>query len=197
MRIENKNKLFFASDYHFCHANVIKYDERPFSSVDEMNDELVRRWNNKVSDDDIVMYLGDFCFNPHRAQEFLDKLNGQIHFILGNHDRLKDILRLKGLASVSDKKDIYVKDDNAQRGYQHMVLFHYAILQWEKSHHGSIHIHGHSHQSMYKNPEMAWYYKRRVLDAGCNGWNYEPFSYNEALDRVKNNLVSVNIDHHV
>jgi calcineurin-like phosphoesterase family protein len=63
MRINiDHQRIWFASDYHFCHANVIKYDGRPFNNVEEMNQTLIDNWNEVVGDDDVVFYLGDERF---------------------------------------------------------------------------------------------------------------------------------------
>jgi len=84
--------IFVTSDHHFNHANIIKYTNRPFKSVEHMNMELVRRWNNAVDGDDLVIHLGDFCFNrgdvKHRDWE--NRLNGKIVFLQGNHDNHKE-----------------------------------------------------------------------------------------------------------
>ena len=53
--------LYFSSDHHFFHANVIRYCNRPFGSVQEMNEALILNWNKTVTNDDIVYHLGDFC----------------------------------------------------------------------------------------------------------------------------------------
>jgi len=85
---------FFTSDTHFGHQNIIKYANRPFSSVKEMDEVLIAKWNNKVKSTDTVYFLGDFCFK--RCAEAPDgfpfeyyrtKLNGSIVFIQGNHDK--------------------------------------------------------------------------------------------------------------
>jgi len=83
-------RRFFTSDHHFCHKNILKYEaaHRPFHSVDEMNQELVSRWNNAVAPDDEVYYLGDLTFDAHssRARDLLDELHGTKYLIQGNHD---------------------------------------------------------------------------------------------------------------
>lgn len=78
--------IFFTSDHHFCHANIIKYCKRPFESVDQMNEEMVRRWNEVVGDEDTVYYLGDFSLAKQAVELFARRLNGEKHFIMGNHD---------------------------------------------------------------------------------------------------------------
>lgn len=85
-------RWWFTADHHFNHGNIIKYCKRPFKSLSHMNLELIRRWNDKVMEEDKVVYLGDFAFgNPKR---FIEQLNGDIIFIKGSHDsNLNTILR--------------------------------------------------------------------------------------------------------
>ena len=87
MKIETQN-LFFTSDFHLSHANVIKFDNRPFSDLNEMHEAIIENWNNKVSKDDTVFYLGDLYFkgNVKYIKNLVHQLNGKIYFILGNHD---------------------------------------------------------------------------------------------------------------
>lgn len=78
---------FFTSDSHFGHVNIIKYCNRPFASVPEMNSALVAGWNRRVGPDDIVYHLGDFAMGPkHLWPEYRRQLSARIVFILGNHD---------------------------------------------------------------------------------------------------------------
>ena len=80
-------KLFFTADTHFNHANIIKFCNRPFKSVEQMNETLITNWNSVISEDDIVFHLGDFCLGGAAEwTKLLDRLNGKIYLILGNHD---------------------------------------------------------------------------------------------------------------
>ncbi len=81
-------KIFLISDLHFDHTNIIRYTNRPFQSTGEMNDALVHNWNSAVGDGDMVYFLGDLVFgrNRHPIDYWLEKLNGEILFIRGNHD---------------------------------------------------------------------------------------------------------------
>ena len=80
------SKVYFSSDHHFYHANIIKLCNRPFSSVVEMNETMVRRWNETVSPDDTVYYLGDFSLAFRPVELFTYRLNGNKFLIPGNHD---------------------------------------------------------------------------------------------------------------
>ena len=93
-KLDSQN-VWFTSDYHFCHTNVIKYDGRPFKDVEEMNESLIENWNHYIDTNDIVFYLGDLSFDRSgkQTQEIVKRLNGKIHYILGNHDDEKDIFR--------------------------------------------------------------------------------------------------------
>ena len=80
-------RIFIISDTHFCHKNIIKYSGRPFKTVEEMNDEMIKRWNNKVGKDDLVIHLGDFALgSKDEVGNIKNKLNGNIILLKGSHD---------------------------------------------------------------------------------------------------------------
>lgn len=194
LKIDNQN-VWFASDYHFCHSNIIKYDNRPFANVQEMDHTLIENWNELVDVNDTVIYMGDLCFDRSggAAKSIVDQLNGNIHFVLGNHDKEKDIRKLGRFETVSDYINLSILDEENPRKYQGIMIMHYPILSWDKSHHGEWHLHGHCHQSLVpNNPE---YYKRKVLDMGCNGWDYKPVSYTQIKEIMKNREIE-SVDHH-
>jgi calcineurin-like phosphoesterase family protein len=91
------SKIFFTSDYHLGHANIIKYCNRPFTNIESMNETIIRNHNNRVKPEDIVFHDGDFCFKNTkggkegegsllRSEDWRKRLNGNIIFIQGNHD---------------------------------------------------------------------------------------------------------------
>jgi len=196
MRLKlNTQDVWFASDYHFCHANVIKYDGRPYKDVEEMNESLILNWNDCVGVDDTVFYLGDLSFDRSGKQtkEIMNRINGKIHYILGNHDDEKDMRRLNRFETISDYINLSIPDEDNPRKKQGIMMMHYPILSWDKAHHGDWHLHGHCHQSLVKqNPE---YYKRKVLDMGCNGWNYRPVHYSEIKEIMLKKEIE-RVDHH-
>lgn len=202
MILDTQN-IHFTSDYHLGHQNVIKFDGRPFTGLQEMHKTLIDKWNSVVNEDDIVFYLGDLSYKDRgkTSKWFLDNVKGKIYFIMGNHDKYRDISRLNRFEKIFGDDTglggatISVKDEDANRGYQSIVMCHYPILSWNKSHYGAWHIHGHCHQSITKNPEMEWYYKRKVIDAGANGWDYRPISYQEVKDIMSKKVIAP-VDHH-
>lgn len=134
-------KKFYISDLHFCHNNVIAFDNRPFKTINEMNEELINRWNSVVSNGDLVYILGDmFWCSPKEATPIIDRLNGQKILVKGNHDRWHD--------SKFDKKfvkiDEYIEVDDEGRK---VVLCHYPIPCFKNHFYGSIHLYGHVHNS--------------------------------------------------
>jgi len=80
------SKIFFSSDHHFYHFNVIRYSGRPYETVEEMNEALVANWNSVVGPDDIVYYLGDFSLAFRAVEVFSSRLNGIKYLVPGNHD---------------------------------------------------------------------------------------------------------------
>ena len=80
-------QVFFTSDTHFCHTAIVNYCERPFKSVEEMNETIIENWNSVVSPKDTVFHLGDFGLGPSaKLKEIFQRLNGEIYLIMGNHD---------------------------------------------------------------------------------------------------------------
>ena len=76
------------SDTHFCHNNILKYCNRPFETIEEMNDTIIKNWNNTIARDDIVYVLGDFLLGSKDAlREITPMLNGRKILVMGNHDR--------------------------------------------------------------------------------------------------------------
>ena len=172
---------WFTSDTHFGHANIIKYSDRPFSSVEEMDRVLIDKWNAKVGQKDVVCFLGDFCFSDIiRGQSYLDRLNGVKHLIVGNHD--KPAVQLKGWASIKNLDEIRIEG-------QTIVLCHYAMRVWNKSHHGSWHLYGHSHGSLPDDPNSL------SFDVGVDCHNFEPLNM-EDIRRIMRKKTWKPIDHH-
>lgn len=133
---------WFTADTHFGHKNIIRHAHRPFTSVEEMDETIITRWNMVVNKGDEVWHLGDFCFaNRKRQAEILSRLHGDKHLIFGNHDSSK---RWAGLGWLSAQ---YYKELKATDGRK-IVLLHYPMDVWNSSHAGSVHLHGHSHGTL-------------------------------------------------
>jgi len=84
--------IFFTSDTHFNHANILRYCPRPWSTVEEMNEGLIQNWNSVVGQEDTVYHLGDFAMGDRsKVPEILSRLNGRIILVRGNHDFSKSL----------------------------------------------------------------------------------------------------------
>ncbi len=186
-------RYWFTGDTHFGHANVIKYAHRPFDNAPHMDAELVGLWNERVSPKDIVYHLGDFAFcKPERAAEIARVLHGVKHLILGNHDKYTKLYKpfLDCWDQVRDMMEIKVGDPEAPDGKSRkIVLCHYAMRVWNRSHHGAWQLHGHSHGTLIDNPNAL------QLDVGVDCWNYAPVSYERLKERMSTKTWKP-IDHH-
>ena len=150
------SNLFFSSDHHFGHKGVLHYCDRPWDNTLDMDNEMVKRWNNVVSPNDTVYHLGDFALCHNKiAKEILASLNGTLYLIKGNHD--KDIVRDKRWTWVKDYFKLKLVDSDCLGGYQNIILCHYAFETWDKIHYGSWNLHGHSHGSLQTSE-----YKKRL-----------------------------------
>lgn len=139
---------YIISDLHFTHKNSIKFDKRPFESIQEMNKRLIKNWNNKVQPDDTVYVLGDMFYRAknEEIEEITNQLNGGIIYIWGNHEKgLKSNQRL-----VRDKfKETHTYLEMPytfnQTKYR-LVMNHYPIPMFN-GHFGqhTIHFYGHVH----------------------------------------------------
>lgn len=197
------NKVWFTSDTHYGHGNVIQHCGRPYTNSIEMDDWLVRNWNNHVKVDDIVFHLGDVSFmNPASLPDFLKKLNGKIYLALGNHDKA---IRQNSHAvndrfvMVSDVLRVRIQDADARGGWQQLFLSHYAHRVWDKRHYGAWHCYGHSHGSL---PDAGDFSMDVGFDAIAKNFlnssapeAYRPINYTE----IKKLMLSRNfapVDHH-
>lgn len=159
--------IWFTSDTHFDHANVIKYCNRPFRHVDEMNNTMIQNWNSVVKRDDTIYHLGDFAFSKDPGK-FFHRLNGNKILILGNHDRQVT----KHLPWGSYHSYYETKIDG-----QFIVLCHYAFKVFNKHHHGAWNFYGHSHNSLGGNSQQ--------LDVGVDAWSFFPVNLEQIAERLK------------
>lgn len=136
-------KTFFISDLHLGHDNVIRFDERPFKNSREMNEEIKKRWNNTVKEEDEVYILGDIsAMSSNDTELFLRELGGTKHLIIGNHDGkfLKNPHIREQFDIVAPYREIFIGD-------KLLVLCHYPIPCFKNHLYGSYHFYGHVHTS--------------------------------------------------
>jgi calcineurin-like phosphoesterase family protein len=141
-------KKFYVSDTHLGHERLLSMQPRPFSSIEEHDEHIIKQWNSAVADADIVYHLGDFAFslkqNADRVRETFARLNGRKYLIIGNHDVGKKGDLHPTLASL----DWAARPEHALRtsdGGRDVWLAHYAARSWPSQHYGAYHFYGHSH----------------------------------------------------
>jgi len=180
---EEIKHLFFTSDTHFQHTNIINYCKRPFSSVAEMNGKLIQYWNETISNDDIVFHLGDFAFcGPTKAREIKEQLNGKIILIRGNHDYDST---LKLFDNVFDQLLLNLNGDL-------VYLNHYPFLTFAGAYRSNVfqlfgHIHTCKNLPPIEDPEIeqilnedyirAKYLLKNQYDVGVDNNDYKPISW--------------------
>lgn len=168
-------ETFFIGDTHFGHKNIIKYESeaRPFSSIEEMNEELIKRWNNTVRPKDRVIHVGDFCFGAANIV-IAGRLNGQKTLVMGNHDTYPTDKYLKHFAKVLGCLEF---DNN--------IVTHIPVHQDQFDRY-SYNIHGHLHSKyvMVMPPACrGWVLDRRYINVSCEHINLTPISYDAILSR--------------
>jgi hypothetical protein len=170
MESNNKN-YWFSSDFHIGHTNILKYDNRPFSSIEEHDATLLKRYNNLVDAKDDFYFLGDFALgcHPNKVYATISQMNGNKFFIKGNHDRKETVKAyekygtfLNGYAEIEIER-------------QRIILCHYPLRCWNGSNKNSIHLYGHCHGSIEKFPNG------KSMDVGINLNNYYPFNFNDIM----------------
>ena len=166
---KHMSNIWFTSDQHFGHANIITYCKRPFQSVEEHDEALIERHNAVVKTGDRVFMLGDFGMGPKgRLPGILKRLSGQLFYIWGNHDRDK------GFIDAVRERAVWTGDLYTLKvGKLRTVLCHYPIAEWDGFFRGSFHVHGHSHGN---HPSPA---PLRRLDVGVDVHAYRPTSFEE------------------
>ena len=173
--------VYFIADTHFGHENIIRFSNRPFTNVEEMNRIMLQSWNARVRSEDDVYIIGDFWFNggqggkhyPDEALRFVKQLKGQKHLVVGNHDK-KALSDPHFRAEFVEIADIIKISHKGQR----VILCHYPMLAWEGSRREAWHIHGHLHA---RRNEASDYLRtqERALNAAAEIVQYIPATFDE------------------
>jgi calcineurin-like phosphoesterase family protein len=156
--------VFFIGDTHFGHKNIIEYEKttRNFSSIEEHNEELIKRWNSVVGKNDIVYHLGDFCFGKQNIA-IAGRLNGSKRLIMGNHD----------VYEASDYLKYFDKLYGAHF-YKNTILTHVPVHPDHARVLINIHGHLHSRSVIYKPDDSTFY-----INVSCEHINLTPISLEE------------------
>lgn len=174
----NAEQTFFTSDTHFNHANIIKFCNRPFKDVEQMNEVMIANWNNAISKDDTVFHLGDFCLGGEAEwTKILDRLNGKIYLIMGNHD-LKNIRQ--GFISRFEHVAMQMR---IEIGKKRIYLCHYPFLCFEGSYKDDVwqlfgHVHTRRSNSGIDAGRLQYLYPTQY-DVGVDNNNFTPVSFGQ------------------
>lgn len=174
--------FFFTSDLHFDHKNIIKYCNRPFESVEEMNETIISNFNKTVRSKDTCYILGDIMmYNTEHARECLSRLHGNIYLVRGNHDpEWQDDGTVFG----------WIKDYFKLRwDHQKFILCHYPFISWDGMEKGSYHLHGHQHNKPdYNIEQRAANIKRYDVGVDANG--FKPVSIERIIAFFKEDMIN-------
>ena len=167
--------IYFTSDQHFCHANIIKTCNRPFADLDEMHATLITNRNSVIGELDEVYILDDFLYRGKgvQANEILTKLKGKKYLIAGNHEKYLDDKSFDTTAFewIKDYHLLNYKDAR-------YILFHYPILEWAHFHRKSVHLHGHIHSPLFQHP------KPRTFNVGVDVNCFNPVNAETIYERA-------------
>jgi len=182
-RQPGRRRLWLTSDEHYNHRRILQYQGRPFSSVEEMNDQLVFRHNSVVKDGDVVIHIGDFSFG--KGDDFgkiAQRLTGTHFFMDGSHDRSMREFFTENQEWRRGEGRLFLLPKLFEFTFQKtkIVLCHYAMFSWWASHYtgSSVHFYGHSH-GRFSSPKHA-------IDIGVDTNDFFPYKIEEAISKAQN-----------
>lgn len=231
------NKTFFTSDTHYDHLNIIRGTSqwksfepgsshqavRDFDTQEEHNQQLVNNINETVDENDTLYHLGDWSFNGiENIWKFRKQIKCKnIHLILGNHDHHLEKPKLMkpefqqeavklGYYNPFNYLDLfksvsYYKEITIEK--QRIIMSHYSMRVWNKSHHGSWMLYGHSHGSLPEYGKITiintsyiesyeTFHRYKTMDVGVDANpDFKPYSFEEIKEIMKSR-VSLQVDHH-
>lgn len=192
-KTSEEQNIFFTSDTHFYHKNIINFCKRPFKDLQEMHKEIIRMWNETVRPNDIVFILGDIIFGGAKAyEEILPQLNGKKYLILGNHDYKNFTTnKCKYFEAVYDKMFIAVND-------QEIILNHEPLLCFGGQLNNRIwHLFGHVHTTKDLNLKGNCDVQRMFLmatptmyDVGMDFNYYKPISFADIKEKINGQVAA-------
>lgn len=178
------DKVWFTSDTHFYHENILQFCSRPFKDISEMNEILVKNWNETVPPDGVVFHLGDFAFGgPREWNDILSRLSGEIYLILGNHDMKRIREGFMGrFAHVTQQMTIRV-------GGQTIVLNHNPFLAYGGAYRNIWQLFGHVHSGPFSHqgkdlPRLGNLFARQY-DVGVDNNGFRPVSFAEVKAKIE------------
>jgi len=182
INLNQNKKLFFISDLHLFHENIIKFCNRPFKDAREMTETIIRNWNETITDEDQVVFLGDFIIgykDPKGISEYIyECLNGEKYFIRGNHDSDEKISdKIPWLPNDCKIRWVNYRDCS-------IALSHYPFEKKDlKPLSNALYVHGHTHSK-----NLITDAHNRIINVSCEAINYKPISFDEILNELSKDL---------
>ena len=186
------SKVFFTSDTHWGHGNIIKFCDRPFKDVEEMNYKLIENWNKKVPQDGLVFHLGDFAWGGSDMwKNIRQQLNGEIILIKGNHDQ-------KNMSSTAEQTlfkysawQMLIEVEGRKVLLNHFPFLCYAGVYRDPK--GLVYnLYGHVHSGPGKKgediPRLIHTFPTQ-FDVGVDNNDYEPISWYEVNEKIQKQLL--------
>jgi len=170
-------EIYFTSDLHLGHENIIRLTNRPFVCVEDMNNKLIHNYNSIVHKNDLVYILGDLTYkiSVDKSNKLIQQLKGRKVLILGNHDLKYDSHLFEDILDYKEFNQNKIK----------YVLMHYPLMSWNDSYKNkSIHLHGHIHAQYVYNLKNRHDNILRY-DVGVDANNYFPVSLTSIRDFFK------------
>ncbi|MBQ3702497.1 MAG: fructose-bisphosphatase class III [Oscillospiraceae bacterium] len=168
--------VFFIADPHFGHENVLRLCNRPFETIEQMNETLIQNWNHRVTGSDNIYIIGDMFFRCEDPEAILRRLHGKKHLIVGNHDsswmgkiRVEKYFKSVELMAITST------------GTHAVTLCHYPLLSWKHAR-TSYMIHGHIHVNTDMDFWPLLLVRENVLNAGVDLNNFQPVTLEELID---------------
>lgn len=193
--------MYFTSDLHIHHSNILKYTERPYSNLNEMHVGILQKWNSVVGNDDTCYHLGDFTFaGKSKApiiKDILAQLNGKIILLAGNHDDMElwdNLIKIApelcanyphDTARIQFVRSPYMEVTHQNgKQKQKIILCHFPIASWNFQQYGAVHLFGHLHGS---NPNIVG---GKSMDVGVDAIkDGVPISAAEVVDIMQHKQV--------
>jgi len=178
------SKTWFTADCHFQHFNIIEYTNRPFKNVEEMDAELIRRWNERVKADDLIYIIGDFYFHKSKkgnggikSFEYYDsRLNGKKIYVMGNHCKSSNPTQGKINALILEMGGINIFCCHNPRDSNNVF---------------PLNLCGHVHRLWKSKVDEKFGEKTIIINVGVDVWNFYPVSFEEIMNvysKVKQSL---------
>lgn len=213
LRHTENSRLFFTGDQHFFHGKLT--EQRGFKSVEEMNEALINNYNSCVGDNDLVINLGDMFVgagtwpdNKDKCQNIVERLNGKIYYITGNHNSfVKHVWKNEIKNRYNEEIEVYpltvgkitflgpqaLFKIKTEKRTHFVFAAHFSFLTWIDMNHGIMHICGHSHGSL---PQSQPEYKgAKRLDVGVDNFGFKPLLLDDFLAIMETKKIEI-VDHH-